>query len=131
MITDFHFLRPLWLLALLAAPLLVMLIGRRTDVRSQWQNMIAPHLLDHLLIEKGGRRWLQPVHLTAVLIVIAAIAAAGPTWQREKPPFVEDTAPLAIAIDLTETMNATDVSPTRLENEGKGRNDLALSAAGR
>ncbi|MBM3091969.1 VWA domain-containing protein [Ensifer sp. T173] len=115
MITDFHFLRPLWLLALLAAPLLVMLIGRRTDVRSQWQNMIAPHLLDHLLIEKGGRRWLQPVHLTAVLIVIAAIAAAGPTWQREKPPFVEDTAPLAIAIDLTETMNATDVSPTRLE----------------
>ncbi len=69
MITDFHFLRPLWLLALLAAPLLVMLIGRRTDVRSQWQNMIAPHLLDHLLIEKGGRRWLQPVHLTAVLIV--------------------------------------------------------------
>ena len=66
MIADFHFLRPLWLLALLAAPLLVMLIGRRTDVRSQWQGMIAPHLLDHLLIEKGGRRRLQPVHLTAV-----------------------------------------------------------------
>lgn len=115
MIADFHFLRPLWLLALVAAPLLVFLIGRRTDVRAQWQGMIAPHLLDHLLIEKGAKRRFHPVHLTAALIAIAALAAAGPTWQREKPPFVEDTAPLAIAIDLTETMNATDISPTRLE----------------
>ncbi len=115
MIADFHFLRPLWLLALLAATLLVVLIGRRTDVRAQWRGMIAPHLLDHLLIEKGGKHWFHPVHLTAALIAVAAIAAAGPTWQREKPPFVEDTAPLAIAIDLTETMNATDISPTRLE----------------
>lgn len=115
MIADFHFLRPLWLLALFAAPLLVVLIGRSTDVRSQWRGMIAPHLLDHLLIEKGAKRRFHPVHLTAALIVVGAIAVAGPTWQREKPPFVEDTAPLAIVIDLTETMNATDISPTRLE----------------
>lgn len=115
MIADFHFLRPFWLLALVAVPLLVVLIGRRTDARSQWQGMIAPHLLDHLLIEKGGARRFHPVHLTAALIAIAAIAAAGPTWQRERPPFVEDTAPLAIAIDLTATMNATDISPSRLE----------------
>lgn len=115
MIADFHFLRPLWLLALLAAPLLVVLIGRRTDVRSQWRGMIAPHLLDHLLIEKGAKRRFHPVHLTAALIVVGAIAAAGPTWRREKPPFVEDTAPLAVVVDLTETMNTTDISPTRLE----------------
>lgn len=115
MIADFHFLRPLWLLALIASPLLVYLVGRRSDIRSQWQGMIAPHLLDHLLIEKGGKRRFQPVHITAALIAVAAIAAAGPTWQRERPPFVEDTAPLAIAIDLNPTMNATDISPTRLE----------------
>ncbi|NRQ16945.1 vWA domain-containing protein [Ensifer sesbaniae] len=115
MISDFHFLRPFWLLALVAAPLLVYLVSRRGDVRSQWQGMIAPHLLDHLLVEKGGKRRFQPVHVTAALIVVAAIAVAGPTWQRERPPFVEDTAPLAIAIDLNPTMNATDISPTRLE----------------
>ena len=115
MISDFHFLRPLWLLALVAAPLLVYLVGRRGDVRSQWQGMIAPHLLDHLLVENGGKRRLQPVYITAALIAVAAIAAGGPTWQRERPPFVEDTAPLAIAIDLNPTMNATDISPTRLE----------------
>ncbi|MCA1406327.1 VWA domain-containing protein [Ensifer sp. IC3342] len=115
MIADFHFLRPWWLLALLAAPLLVRLIGRRTDIHSRWKGMIAPHLLDHLLIDRGGSHRFRPVHLTAALIAVAAIAAAGPTWERERPPFVEDTAPLAIAIDLTATMNATDVSPTRLE----------------
>ncbi|MDK1377890.1 MULTISPECIES: VWA domain-containing protein [unclassified Sinorhizobium] len=115
MIADVHFLRPWWLLALLAAPLLVRLIGRRTDIRSRWEGMIAPHLLGHLLIDRGGSHRFRPVHLTAALIAVAAIAAAGPTWERERPPFVEDTAPLAIAIDLTATMNATDVSPTRLE----------------
>jgi len=40
---------------------------------------------------------------------------AGPAWQRERPPFLSDKAPLAIAVDLTPTMDAIDVSPTRLE----------------
>ena len=55
------------------------------------------------------------MHLVAGLLALGAIAAAGPTWQRERPPFVEDTAPLAIAIDLSPTMDAIDVTPTRLE----------------
>jgi len=35
-------------------------------------------------------------------------------FQREPPPFVEDLAPLVIALDLGETMDAVDVQPTRL-----------------
>ena len=58
---------------------------------------------------------MRPVHLTAALIALGAIAMAGPTWERERPPFVEEKAPLAIAIDLSRTMDAIDVSPTRLE----------------
>lgn len=115
MIADFHFLRPWWLLAVPAAVLLVWLLSRQSDMRSRWQNLIAPNLLDHLLIERGQTRGLRPVHLIATLIALCGIAAAGPTWERERPPFVEDTAPLAIAIDLGPTMNATDITPTRLE----------------
>jgi len=115
MIADFHFLRPWWLLALVAAVLLPWLLGQRTDVRARWRGMIAPALLDHLLVETGSARRLRPVHLTAVLIALGALATAGPTWERERPPFFEDTAPLAIAIDLSQTMDATDISPSRLE----------------
>ncbi|MCV9999635.1 VWA domain-containing protein [Pararhizobium sp. YC-54] len=115
MITDFHFLRPWWLLAVLAALLLVWLLDRQSDMRARWKNLIAPNLLDHLLIDRVPTRGLRPVHLIAGLLALSAIAAAGPTWEKERPPFVEDRAPLAIAIDLGPTMDATDISPTRLE----------------
>lgn len=115
MITDFHFLRPWWLLAFVAAGLLVWLLDRQTDMRARWKNLIAPNLLDHLLIDQTASRGLRPVHLVAALLAVSAIAAAGPTWEKERPPFVEDRAPLAIAIDLGPTMDATDITPTRLE----------------
>lgn len=115
MIADFHFLRPWWLLAVLAAALLVWQLARQSDMRARWRNLIAPNLLDHLLIERGRTGGLRPVHLIAGILALSGIAAAGPTWERERPPFVEDTAPLAIAIDLGQTMNATDISPSRLE----------------
>jgi Ca-activated chloride channel family protein len=50
-----------------------------------------------------------------MLVALGAVAAAGPTWRHERSPFVEDKAPLAIAIDLSQTMDATDIAPTRLE----------------
>ncbi len=92
--------------------------------------MIAPDLLDHLVVRGGARRHLQPVHLTAALIALGAVAAAGPTWQRERPPFVEDTAPLAIAIDLGETMDAVDVTPSRLERAKLKVQDLLSARKG-
>src|SRR5262245_27522485 len=115
MIADFHFLRPWWLLAIVAAIALVWLVSRREDVRSRWRDIIAPNLLDHLIIEGGGAGRFRPVWLVSAAIMLGAIAAAGPTFQRERPPFVDDKAALAIVIDLSQTMDATDISPTRLE----------------
>ncbi|MDM0047199.1 VWA domain-containing protein [Variovorax dokdonensis] len=114
-ISQFHFLRPWWLLALVAAAVLLWAVGRRDNVRRRWREVISPHLLDALVVEPGRGRRLRPVHLIAALISVGALAAAGPTWEREPPPFMEDKAPLAIAIDMSPTMNASDVSPTRLE----------------
>jgi Ca-activated chloride channel family protein len=131
-ISDFHFLRPEWLWALLAAAGLLWVITRREDLRTRWQHIIAPHLLEHLLVEKKSRWRLRPVHLTAALIALGCIAAAGPTWQHEQPPFVEDKAPLAIVIDLSPTMDAIDITPTRLERTKlKVRDLLALRQGAR
>ncbi|RWC30883.1 MAG: VWA domain-containing protein [Mesorhizobium sp.] len=115
MIADFHFLRPWWLLAILAVPALIWLVSRREDVRSRWRDMIAPKLLDHLVVESGGARRFRPVHVVGAAIALGTIATAGPTFDRERPPFVDDKAALAVVLDLSQTMDATDVSPTRLE----------------
>ncbi|GLC92097.1 membrane protein [Cupriavidus sp. TA19] len=114
-LVHFHFLRPAWLLVLLPAVLLVWLVRRRGDVRRRWRQAIAPHLLDALMLGERRHLALRPVHLTALLLALGAIALAGPAWRQERPPFLDDKAPLAIAIDLSRTMDAVDVTPTRLE----------------
>ena len=132
MIADFHFLRPWWLLAILAAMAFCLLASRQSDMRVRWREMIAPRLLDHLVSDDRSRSRLKPYHLTAALFAIAALALAGPTWERELPPFVQDEAPLVIAIDLSQTMDAIDVTPSRLERAKLKVHDLlALRPAAR
>jgi Ca-activated chloride channel homolog len=110
-----HFLRPQWLWLLLAAPVLYLSLRFRDDVRSRWKRYIDPALLEHLIVSRKRRWRLRPVHMISLVILIGAVAMAGPTWKREQPPFTEDKAPLVIALDLSETMNAIDLDPTRLE----------------
>ena len=115
MIWDFHFLRPWWLLGIVFSMGLVLVASRQNDIRARWKGMIAPHLLDHLLISGSEASRFQPYHLAALLGIVGSLAVAGPTWERERPPFVADTAPLVIAVDLSPTMDAIDITPSRLE----------------
>jgi len=115
MLEQFHFLRPLWLLVLVPALAMLLVFAWRDDVRRRWQGTIAPHLLDALVVDRRRRWSIQPVHLTVAMLALGAVAMAGPTWRQELPPFLEEKAPLAIAIDLGRSMDAIDVSPTRLE----------------
>jgi Ca-activated chloride channel family protein len=128
----FHFLRPLWLWLLLAAPVLYSSFRVHDDMRARWKRYIDPKLLDHLIV-KRGRRWrIRPIHAVCMVIVLGAIAVAGPTWKREQPPFSEDKAPLVIALDLSQTMDAIDLEPTRLERAKlKLRDLLELRDGGR
>jgi Ca-activated chloride channel family protein len=115
MIADFHFLRPWWLLALLLPPALLWLAFRAGDYRGRWRRMIAPHLLEQLVIEPDHRRHMRPAWMIAVVLALAILGAAGPAWQRGAPPFVSDAASLVIAVDLSATMDAIDITPSRLE----------------
>ena len=46
------------------------------------------------------------------------------------PPFTEDTAPLVIVLDLSTSMNAVDVQPTRLERAKQKLRDLLAFRSG-
>ncbi len=110
-----HFLRPQWLWLLLAVPVIYLSFHIRDDVRARWKRYIEPDLLDHLIVARKRNWRFRPVDMVAALIVLGAIAVAGPAWKHEQPPFTEDKAPLVLALDLSETMNAIDLDPTRLE----------------
>ena len=114
-LSDFQFLRPAWLLLIFFGALLPLLWRRSHDQQRRLRAIIAPHLLAHLLITPQDNHRLRPVHLTAALLILGAIAAAGPTWEQDRPAFLESRAPLIIALDLSPSMDATDIQPSRLE----------------
>ena len=113
---QFHFLRPLWLLLLIPAGFLMWSVYRRSDSLRAWRQVIAPHLLDHLLLREGGKegRW-RPVYILGVGWLIGILALAGPSWQMQPSPFSEDQAAMFVVIKVTPDMLAQDIQPSRLQ----------------
>ncbi|TBR35982.1 MULTISPECIES: VWA domain-containing protein [Dyella] len=127
---GFHFIRPLWLLLLPAGLFLGWWWQRRNDPLQRWKGLIAPHLLKHLVIGDMGHWHPRPIHFVCAVLVIGGIACAGPTWERDPPPFSEDRAAMVVALDLSPAMNAVDVAPTRLERAKQKIRDLMKERAG-
>ena len=111
----FHFLRPWWLVLVPVALFLWWSVRHRAATRQELPGEIAPHLAAALTV--GGQRRGRLVAIDGVIIAIVlfTLAAAGPTWSRIPNPLLAQTAPLAIALETSNTMLATDVLPSRLE----------------
>jgi Ca-activated chloride channel family protein len=121
---SFHFLRPIWLTIIPAALILYFIHDFREDIRSRWKNVIAAELLEHLIVKRTGGWKIRPIQMICAGLCLGSVAVAAPTWRREKPPFSEDKAPLVVAVDLSQTMNAIDLEPTRLERAKLKLHDL-------
>lgn len=109
-----HWLRPEALWGLLPI-LLLPLWGRRESASAVPRGVIAEHLLPHLLLRGGRSAWLRPADTLALALACFCIAWAGPAWEREPAPFAQEAAPLMIALDLSEAMDAVDLAPRRLD----------------
>ncbi|MDX2426433.1 MAG: VWA domain-containing protein, partial [Cycloclasticus sp.] len=113
-LADFHFIRPYWLLALLVLAVFVFLSFKNKLNQSNWAEVCDAELLPYILQDKPSpqSRWLfGGLSLAAVL---AIIALAGPTWERLPSPAFRNDAALVIALDLSQSMYASDIKPSRL-----------------
>lgn len=131
MLEAFHFIRPLWLLALLPLWLLAWRLARSGTGDNPWQHTVDAALLP--LLMAGGARAARPgmLRLVAAGWTIAAIALAGPAWQRKPEPVYQTSAARVVVLDLSTSMHATDLKPSRLERARfKVEDVLALGQEG-
>jgi Ca-activated chloride channel family protein len=113
-LAEFHFIRPYWLLALIPFSVLLVLMLRSKLRQGNWSAVCDTALLPYLLQEKavGQSRW--PLAAGAVGAFLAIIALAGPTWERQPAPVFRNDSALVIALDLSLSMDAADIKPSRL-----------------
>ena len=113
-LTNFHFLRPEWFYALIPALLLFALLRYRQSHHSNWEKVIAPHLLPHILSNPDKAVSKSPLSLLLAAWLLAIVAIAGPVWRQTPQPVHEREDALVVIFDLTRSMLATDVKPDRL-----------------
>ena len=97
----FEFLRPWWLLALLALPPWAWWMRRRQAQRDAWREAIDPHLLPHLVQGRLLRTSFWRIALPLTAATLAIVALAGPSVRHVPQPLWQDRRPLVIVADLS------------------------------
>jgi Ca-activated chloride channel family protein len=113
-LTDFHFIRPYWLLAMLPAIVLLIATARRNQPTGLWSEVCDAALLPFILQQKNLKHSRTPLIASAIATVLTIIALAGPAWERLPSPVFRNESALVIALDLSLSMNAADIKPSRL-----------------
>ena len=111
---EFHWIRPEWLWALPVAAVITLTFARRQLAPGSWQRVVDPALAPYVLsteqVKATGYRWW----LVMLAGVLATVAMAGPSWNRVDQPVFRSEHAIVVALDLSRSMDAQDVSPSRL-----------------
>jgi len=113
-LSQFHFLRPLWLLALIPALFFFGRLWRLDAQGSAWHKVIDQSLLPYLLSASKSTSQRLPLILLIAAWVISVLALAGPTWSKQTQPVQERQEALVIVLDLSLGMFANDQDPNRI-----------------
>ncbi|RLQ22518.1 VWA domain-containing protein [Seongchinamella sediminis] len=117
-------MRPEWLWALLPALLLAGLLWRRKHRSGSWSSVIDPQLLPYLIGAGEGQRRRSPAPALLLAWALAALAAAGPSWQKIPQPVHQKQDALVLVLDLSYSMVAADLAPSRADRARQKLLDL-------
>ena len=121
---HFHFLRPTWALLLIPWLAMVVIRSQQRDKQDMFGGIIAPHLLQHLRLQRFDTRWLNPKNFSLLFMVLVLLVIMGPTWRQQLSPLNQDEAALVVLLDVSSTMQQKDVQPSRLQRAKQKISDL-------
>ncbi|MDP1880345.1 MAG: VWA domain-containing protein [Parachlamydiaceae bacterium] len=112
--SDFHFLRPqlLWAIIPLIGLSFFWVYSQKSS--QVWKNICSSDLLPHLLIGKE-RSKILPLSMILIALILFVFGIAGPTWELIPQPLIQSQSGLVIALDLSSSMDGEDIKPSRLD----------------
>lgn len=132
---QLHFSNPLWLWVGSAIPLvwlLYLLFYQTKRHHPRLEQFIDSHLLPYLLISHPSTKkshW-QKLLLWSLVWSCLTLAIAGPRWSMHEVEAFSSDQSLIIALDLSDSMNATDTKPSRLVRAKQKIEDILNGSKG-
>jgi len=112
----FRFSNPEYLYLLAAVPLLVLLlIVVRRRQRLRLKRFGNPMLLHQLMPYLSRKRPVMKAILQVAILTVCIFMIAGPQFGSKKEKAVRKGAEIMIALDVSNSMMAEDITPSRLE----------------
>ena len=115
MLSEFHFLRPLWLLAIPIFWWLVFRLLGKWWSTANWEKIVEPHLLQFLATRPATQNTRLLPWIMCFTGTLLLLALAGPVWEKAPQPLLQKSQARVLVLDLSYSMLATDIKPTRID----------------
>ena len=120
-ISNFHFVRPYWLLAIFALLFVLWLLKKHRFYQSPWQQFLPSHL-SQVLVEGASSTNTNKKTISEqtfllkpfIMGLLTIISLAGPAWEKLPQPVYQTERGSVLIMDMSYSMYSTDVKPNRL-----------------
>ena len=130
MIDQLQFIRADWLYAFIPLAVFILLMVRRHGSSMSWKAVCDAQLLPYILTKTTGKTSRFPLILVAVATSLCIIAAAGPVFKKLPQPVFREQSALVVIMDLSQSMDAIDLRPSRIERAKLKLLDILKSRKG-
>ena len=113
-INSLHFIRADWFYAFIPLLIFLLLAYKTASDQKNWASVIDPVLAPFVLTKTVGRRRRYPLVLIFIASSLCITALAGPVYKKLPQPVYREQSSLVVLLDLSLSMDATDIKPSRL-----------------
>jgi len=113
-LNSLHFIRADWFYAFIPLLLYLFLSYRTTLNNKNWLNVIDQQLMPFVLSKTGSKQRRYPLLLVFIAGSLCITALAGPVYKKLPQPVYREQSSLVVLLDLSQSMNATDIKTSRL-----------------
>ncbi len=111
---NLHFIRVEWFYAFIPLILFLFFSYKKISTNKNWHRVIDEQLLPFVLNRSNNKRRRYPLLLIFIAASLCITALAGPVYKKLPQPVYREQSSLVVLLDLSQSMNASDVKPSRL-----------------